>query len=53
MQKKVDVSIKGRKIVIINKANRWPESDAISLIASIIARMIAEEEEHEFTRKAA
>lgn len=53
MQKKVDVSIKGRKIVIIKKANRWPESDAISLIASIIARMIAEEEEHESTGKAA
>ncbi len=53
MQKKVDVSIKGREIVIIKKANRWPESEAISLIAAIIARMIAEEEEHEFTRKAA
>lgn len=53
MQKKVDVSIKGRKIVIIKKANCWPESDAISLIASIIARMTAEEEEHESTGKAA
>lgn len=45
--------LKGRNIVIVKKENNWPESEVISLIATIIARMITEEEKHEFTRKAA
>lgn len=44
---------KGRNIVIIKKENSWPESEAISLIAAIIARMIVKEAEYESTGKAA